>query len=188
MDELIDVLDERGVGTGVTKTKAAVHRDGDWHRAAHVWIVAPDGRVLFQRRSSRKENWPGRWDVSAAGHLSAGESAVDAAIRETFEELGVVIANPQHIGTFRESCVLNGGAYIDNEVHEVFVVRQEPSDFVLQDGEVDEVMWVDDFAAFVTRDDVVPHAEEFPRVARTFVSAPGRRGTRTRMSAPHEES
>jgi len=161
LDELIDVLDERGAFTGITKPKAAAHRDGDWHRAAHVWIVAPDRRVLFQRRSRRKENWPGFWDVSAAGHLSAGESASEAAIRETFEELGVRIDAPQHIGTFFEPCVLNGGAYIDNEIHEVFLVRDEPRDFVLQDGEVDEVMWVDDFARFVVRDDVVPYREEY---------------------------
>jgi len=163
MEELIDVLDDRGQPTGVVKSKAAAHRDGAWHRAAHVWIITPEGRVLFQRRSLRKENWPGWWDVSAAGHLSAGESASDAAVRETLEELGLRIAEPRHIGTFRESCVLNGGAYVDNEIHEVFVVRQEVDidRLVLQDGEVDEVVLVDDFAAFVKRDDVVPHHDEY---------------------------
>jgi isopentenyl-diphosphate delta-isomerase len=73
--ERIDVLTPDGRPTGVTKGKSEVHRDGDWHRAAHVWIVTPSGRILLQRRSVRKENYPGFWDVSAAGHLSAGESA-----------------------------------------------------------------------------------------------------------------
>ncbi|HLJ74165.1 MAG TPA: NUDIX hydrolase, partial [Thermoanaerobaculia bacterium] len=69
MIELIDVLKPDGLPTGERKPKAEIHRDGDWHRAAHIWIVSRDGRFLIQRRSPRKENNPGLWDVSAAGHL-----------------------------------------------------------------------------------------------------------------------
>jgi isopentenyl-diphosphate Delta-isomerase len=163
--ELIDVLTPDGAPTGVTKPKAAVHRDGDWHRAAHVWIVTSDGRLLLQRRSSRKENYPGLWDVSAAGHLSAGEPATECAVRETFEELGLWIdaAELQFLGTLRESCVLNGGTYIDNEFHEVFVVRRDVdvASLVLQDGEVDAVMLVNELPA----EGLVPHPEEYGIIA-----------------------
>lgn len=146
-EELIDVLSADGTPAGVRKTKSDVHRDGDWHRAAHVWIVTPDGRVLLQRRSLRKENHPGLWDVSAAGHLSAGESAVDAAVRETLEEIGLTLnpADLGHIATNREQWVLNGGAYIDNEIHEVFIVRRsvDVSSLRLDPAEVDDVALVD---------------------------------------------
>jgi len=40
MMELIDVLDDHGQPTGIIKPKPDVHRDGDWHRCAHVWILA----------------------------------------------------------------------------------------------------------------------------------------------------
>jgi isopentenyldiphosphate isomerase len=159
--ELIDVLTPDGAPTGQRKSKAEVHRDGDWHRAAHVWIITPDGRLLLQRRSARKENYPGLWDVSAAGHLSAGETAEECAVRETFEELGLRIAADElrHLGTLRESCVLNGGAYIDNELHEIFVVRRDVDLGVLvfQDGEVDDAMLVRELPA----EGLVPHAEEY---------------------------
>ena len=62
--------------TGERKLKSEVHRDGDWHRSSHVWLLSPEGRLLLQRRSEAKVTWPGLWDVSAAGHISAGESAV----------------------------------------------------------------------------------------------------------------
>ena len=62
--------------------------------------------------------------------------------------------------------MLNGGTYLDNEIHEIFVVRQDVDEFVLQDGEVDEVMWINDLAGFVVRDDVVPHREEYDIVMR----------------------
>lgn len=140
--EFIDVLTRDGAPTGKTKPKPLVHRDGDWHRAVHVWIVQRDGRVLVQRRALVKENNPGLWDVSAAGHISAGESAIDAAIRETYEELGIAIdaSELHHVATLCEQSVLNGGRYIDNEVHEIFIVRREVNvrNLRLQQEEVDD--------------------------------------------------
>jgi hypothetical protein len=88
-DELLDVFDERGWHAGV-KPRAAVHRDGDWHLAFHLWVVSPDG-VLLQRRSRSKASWPGRLDATAAGHLLAGEAVRDG-LREAEEELGVAYA------------------------------------------------------------------------------------------------
>jgi isopentenyldiphosphate isomerase len=144
--ELIAVLTPDGAPTGIRKPKELIHRDGDWHRAAHVWIVARDGHILLQRRSLRKENNPGLWDVSAAGHLSAGESGIEAAVREVREELGLSISGDelQFVATLRESCVLNEGTYIDNEFHEIFLVRRDvdlPS-LSLDPEEVAEVKWV----------------------------------------------
>ncbi len=167
MTELIDVLTPDGEPAGARKSRAQVHRGGDWHRAAHVWIVAPDGRVLLQRRSLKKENHPGLWDVSAAGHLSAGEKAIDAAIRETHEELGLTIsrADLQHLGMLRESFVLNSGTYIDNEFHEIFLVRREIdiSSLALDPEEVAEARWVHDLRP---DDTFVPHAQEYALLSR----------------------
>jgi len=161
--ELIDVLDSAGKATGERKPKEDIHRDGDWHRAAHVWIITSGGLVLLQKRSTTKENWPGWWDVSAAGHCSAGESAIETAVRETAEELGLVIAAAEleHVATLRDPVVLNGGVYIDNEIHEVFIVRRDvdPAALVLQASEVDEVALVD-VRELLSRQDVVPHGGE----------------------------
>lgn len=123
--ELIDVLTYDGDFTGRVKPKAEVHRDGDWHRAAHLWIATPGGRVLLQRRADHKESWPGLWDVSVAGHVHAGESAHDAAVREALEELGLRVTGLEHLATLRFQAVLSGGAYVENELHEVYLVRRE---------------------------------------------------------------
>jgi isopentenyldiphosphate isomerase len=52
------VLDSSGRPVGKMKPKSEVHRDGDWHGAAHLWILNREGRILIQRRSPTKENWP----------------------------------------------------------------------------------------------------------------------------------
>lgn len=166
-EERIDVLSRWLEPLGITKTKREVHRDGDWHRAAHLWVVTPDRRVVLQQRALSKENHPGLWDVSTAGHLSAGESAVEAIIREAFEELGldVVPHDLQLLGTCREQFVLNDGKYIDNEVHEVFVVEREVAELPFGRDEVMDVALVpiDELRQRVAADDptLVPHPCEY---------------------------
>lgn len=159
--ELIDVLTPEGAGTGIVKPKAQVHRDGDWHRAAHLWILTPDRRVLIQRRSDTKENWPSLWDISVAGHINAGERAIDAIVRETREELGLTLDASQlrFLGSAPYRAVLNGGVYIENEIHEIFLVSLDldVSSLVLDPAEVAAVALVrpDEMRSYA----MVPHPE-----------------------------
>jgi isopentenyldiphosphate isomerase len=150
------------------KTKAAVHRDGDWHRSVYVWIVTPGDRILLQKRGETKKTWPGWWDVSSAGHLSAGESAVDAAIREVREELGIELRADElrYLATTRDRGVFDGGSWIENEIHEVYAVRRalDAAALRLEPDEVVEVALVD--LPELDRADVVPHAAEIEALRR----------------------
>jgi isopentenyldiphosphate isomerase len=168
-EELIDICREDGAPTGRRKIKSAVHRDGDWHRAVHIWIVAPDQQLLLQKRATVKENYPGLWDISVAGHLSSGESAHQAALREGLEEIGVDLSADQfeYLTTVAEPVTLNGGTYIDREIHEIYVVRRavDVAGLVLQRDEVDEARLVSfqDFEKMVAAGDasLVPHPREY---------------------------
>lgn len=162
MIELVDVLSEDGAPTGITKPKRDVHRDGDWHRAAHVWVVGSDGRVLLQRRALVKESWPGLWDISVAGHVSAGETPLEAVIREAHEELGLVIAPGEltHLGTLRYRYALRED-YIESEFHDVYLLRRdvELETLTLDPLEVAEVAWV--ALVDLERYERVPHDQEY---------------------------
>jgi len=86
----IDIYNANLVLLG-SKDRLDAHRDGDWHKTFHCWIVNSDennSSILLQRRSLNKKNYPGLFDVSAAGHLESGESDKDG-IREVNEELGI---------------------------------------------------------------------------------------------------
>jgi len=171
-EEMIDLLSADGTPLGHAKAKSLVHRDGDLHRTAHLWIVTPDRRVLLQLRASKKVNHPSFWDVSVAGHIDAGETAVDAAIREACEELGIALRAEElrHVATLRERWVIEDRGYVDNEIQEVYLVRREVDTgaLVLQESEVDDVALVplDEFREQVMRRDatMVGHWSEYERV------------------------
>lgn len=127
-DELFDVVDLYGTPTGITKRRADVHRDGDWHRAIHVWVYGEDGDgafLLLQRRGLEKDSWPGSLDATAAGHLATGETPEDA-FREIEEELGIEpdLGALQHVGT-RIIAGEQPPHRLDREVEEIYLLRDE---------------------------------------------------------------
>lgn len=122
--ELLRVVDASGAPRGL-KRRGAVHRDGDWHRVFHCWVagVGEDGPfVLLQRRSAGKDVNPGRWDVSCAGHLAAGEGDADG-VRELAEELGVAAryGDLVRLGAVTEDAVAPG--IVDREVCATYLWR-----------------------------------------------------------------
>jgi isopentenyldiphosphate isomerase len=87
--EKIDVFDADLRYIGVEDRDMA-HLLGLWHKTFHLWVLTPrdGGKLLYQWRSREMKNFPDMLDVSAAGHLTAGESLPDG-IREAKEELGI---------------------------------------------------------------------------------------------------
>ena len=124
-EELFDVLDRAGRQTGETKPRKLVHRDGDWHRAFHCWVIVstgqPEPSVIIQRRGSMKDTWPDRLDVSVGGHFAAGEVLADV-IREMDEEIGQVapITELRLLGT-RISIGGHRAGVLDNEFQDVYL-------------------------------------------------------------------
>lgn len=143
-EEIFDIYDadDRRIGTA---SRSDAHARGLWHHTFHCWLVRRDGdgreRVLFQRRSRDKDTNPGRYDITAAGHLAAGET-IREAVRELEEELGlrVSLEDLTPLGTFREEDEgeAQGVRYIDREVSEVYgcATDWKPSAFRLQREEV----------------------------------------------------
>lgn len=126
-DELLDVLDGAGVPTGEQKARGAVHRDGDWHGAVHVWVVKDGKYVLLQRRSRLKDLEAGKVDVTVGGHRGAGEG-FRAVLREAEEEIGLRLsgADLTYLGTVRsERVYATEPPTIDREFQDVYVVADD---------------------------------------------------------------
>ena len=103
--EIFDVVDENDKPTG-TATRSEVHSQGLIHRAVHVFVLNRNGDLYLQKRSLRKDMNPGVWDSSVSGHLDAGESYADAAVRELGEEMdihGVAVDDLEPVATLPPS-------------------------------------------------------------------------------------
>lgn len=90
-DEFINILDERGKLTGEIKLKSEAHRLGLFHSSVHIWFYTSKKEILLQKRAPYKDTFPNLWDVSVAGHISAGETPEYSALREIKEEIGLEI-------------------------------------------------------------------------------------------------
>jgi len=146
MEEQIDVLDAQGRKTGEIRSRRDVHKFGLWHRTVHIWFVDKAGLILFQQRAHDKLNNPGLFDTSCAGHISAGDSSLDSAVREIREELGLK-KNPEDLKYLFEAkheSILNGGTYLDNEFYDTYVSSisdEEKKRLRPQPHEVDDFYW-----------------------------------------------
>ena len=168
MIEYFDILDEQGHKTGKTKARSEVHRDGDWHKAVHIWVVNDKDEILLQKRSPNKDSHPNMWDISSAGHLTAGDNSLSGAIREIKEELGIDILPSQLtlIGT-RKSTSRPSAMFINNEFNDVYLLRLslDINKIFIQEDEVSEVKYIpiDKFRNMIKNKDknLLMHDDEF---------------------------
>ncbi|MBD8014932.1 MULTISPECIES: NUDIX hydrolase [Planococcus] len=114
--EKLRVYDEHGNPQGI-ETRQAVHEQGLWHETFHCWMVGRRNNrdtVYLQLRSEAKKDFPGLFDITAAGHLLADETVEDG-VREVKEELGLEVDFDKLIllGMVKDQMEIPG--FIDNE-------------------------------------------------------------------------
>ncbi len=145
-----DVDRDRPTPTGERKARGLVHADGDWHRSAHVWLVdARRGRLAMQRRSAKKDTFPNRWDISAAGHVSVDDDGDSrkTAVNELAEELGVELDDPREL-EFQFTCPAEmaplGGCNCFEDVYFLpWNVDSNGDAFAVGEAEVTATKWID---------------------------------------------
>lgn len=180
--EMFDIIDENGQKTGVIKERGVVHREGALHATAHIWIARENKKsgydILLQKRSACKDSHPGCYDISSAGHISAGDGAVESALRELKEELGIEAKAEelQEIGIQYKNFEgeFYGKPFRDNQRSTMFLY-QEPVDIeklILQENEIESVIWMDyEEALLAIRENTMKHCiyeEEFRKVGKAL--------------------
>lgn len=128
--DLIDVLDESGCNTGVCRERLEVHTKGLWHRTIQCWIYWIEGieiTLILQRRSKSKRAWPEFLDASVAGHCKVGEGAIEACVRELFEEMGIIVDAPELISQGVRIVDSSDGNLINREFQDVYFLRMGSS-------------------------------------------------------------
>ena len=133
--EYWDLYDHNRAPIGRTHLRGTPCLPGEYHVVVSIWTVDSRGNVLLTLRDSVKESYPNHWE-NTGGSALAGETSLQAAVRELAEETGIVAteAELRLIGTERAK-----DSFVDH-----YLLRRELAlaDVRLQKGETSDAKWV----------------------------------------------
>lgn len=176
-EEAVDVFDRGDCPTGNIVPKKQAHEQGLWHRSAHVWIYNYQGDILMQKRAAAKDTFPGLWDISVAGHISAGETPLGGALREIREEIGTE-ARPdelEYLTTIHMEYPYPQRGWINREHCYVYLMKKnlDPNKLTLQKEEVEAVRFFSpgEFSELIKADRgiIVPHDNYYEMILEAVV-------------------
>jgi isopentenyl-diphosphate delta-isomerase type 1 len=121
------------------------------HRAVYILITNTSNQMLFQKRGLKKDLYPGLWALSCAGHVSYGQTYLQSAEREVFEELGI------HPHLFYVTNLLVKTP-LESEHCQVYLCKIEITPEHFDRTEIDAVQWVEinDITHFVSINSLPP--------------------------------
>lgn len=133
--ELWDLFDKERRPLGRTHVRGVQMEKGTYHTVVFAWVFSDDGRVLLTKRSPEKKSYPNLWEHTG-GSVLAGETSLQAIVRELFEETGIR-AEPEElrlIDTFRRC----------HDFCDVYFLRKNVplQTLVMQQGETCDARWV----------------------------------------------
>ena len=110
--EKFELVDKNGNKTGKVITNLDICNpnnipDECYLPVVGVVIINHKNEILLEKRSMLKKSNPGKWGI-CGGKINLGETPIDAALRETLEEIGVNIEKDK-IKVIREAA--NGKGY-----------------------------------------------------------------------------
>jgi len=91
--ELFSHVDKGDRVLGAISRKEAHSGSKKIHRSVGIFLLSDSKGMFFQQRSSRKDVDPGKWSYSVGGHVTYGETYLEATNRELQEEIGIDRAN-----------------------------------------------------------------------------------------------
>ncbi len=160
MEEVFDIYTRDGKYIG-RKGESICHGKNVefYHKPVWIWIMNSKNEVLVQKRAKTMKNHPNKWDMSSAGHVVSGETSIQGAIREVYEELGIKT---------QESDYKFISEYIADqffEIAQVYLLKLDLdiTNLTLQKEEVSEVKWLcyDDFKELFLSKDFVTFSDDY---------------------------
>ena len=169
MSEFWDVYDKDRNKTGRLHERGKPMKAGDYHLVVQIWIMNGNGEFLISKRTPGITGWAGLWQTTG-GSAVAGDGSLKTALKETSEEIGVVL-DTKNGQLFKQYSLPhtddNGSAFYD-----IWLFRQEVdiSAIVLQPDETCDAMWTSQETIRQMLDDgtFIPVNEAYPYLDELF--------------------
>lgn len=132
--ELWDAYNADGTKAGFDLVRGEDIPKGYYHAVAEVFVMHEDGDILLMKRDYSKPNSPGKYETGGGGSVLKGETFYEGAVRELFEETGVVATELTELyNEVMGECIYQGYLCITD---------MDKDKIVLQEGETIDYMWV----------------------------------------------
>ncbi len=158
--EQIDLYDKNRQPLHQTIERGKVLPADTYRAVVHICIFNTKGEMLIQQRQSTKALLPDKWDISAGGQVSAGETSSAAADREVIEELGLHL----DIASQRPKLTMN----FEDGFDDVYLLTKDisPDELVLQPEEVQNARFagLDTVLQMIAEGSFVPYHETYIRL------------------------
>ena len=136
MSEIWDLIDINKNKTGITHGRncgKSIPKDM-YHLAVEIWIINMRGKILLTQRHPEK-NYGLMWEATGGAVLS-GESSIEGAVRELYEETGINVEENELVYLGH----IVGDTYIMDEY--MHIIEGDDIELNLQPEEVVDAMWV----------------------------------------------
>lgn len=149
--EIWDAYNECYEKVGIDLVRGEKIPDGLFHLVSEVIVQHKDGDFLAVQRDFSKQNYPGKYEITAGGSVLKGETVIECAKRELFEETGIVCSYLQQIF---DICYINSQSIYFGYFCKVDCLK---TDIKLQKNETISYKWIpkDKVVEFVNSSDYV---------------------------------
>lgn len=133
--ELWDLYDGHRKPLGRVHQRGMAMEDGTYRIGVGVITINKEKQILLTRRDRQKADFPNYWEFSG-GMVVAGETSRQGAVRELFEETGIVATE--------DELILLGEFKGNSTFSDTYLVLKDIAiaDLVLQEKETVEAKWV----------------------------------------------
>ena len=134
--EPVDIYDKDRNKTGIIKYRGRdTYEEGEYVVVTDALLINSKKQILISKRAESKLKYPGYWEING-GCSKAGETSLDAIVREIKEELGITL-NPN------EGILLKTVQY-EFKLKDIwlFKIDKEIEELKFLDGEVSDAKWV----------------------------------------------
>ena len=143
--EYFDLYDEFGQSLNKKALRGTKLDVGEFHIVVNIWIRNSEGNYLIQQRNKLSDKIPYMW-AATAGAVVAGDTSLETAAKETYEELGVLI-------DMKEFKFLKRYAIKDTYSSFLLDVYLVEKDILLKDLKIDEIEVKD--AKYLAMEDIL---------------------------------
>lgn len=91
--ELVDIYNNKHEKLNYEKDRKGLEI-GEYRLSCFIWVINDNEEILLQQRLASSKKMPNMWGTTAGG-VKLGETSLDGAIRELFEELGINVTKDE---------------------------------------------------------------------------------------------